>query len=108
MDSGLREIEVTCGGTIDPRPSPSWLKYELTSRPRLAARLTRVYLESTLSSSASIGGSLLVGLRSAIQPSSYRVSQISGQWEALRAARHRGTWRQESIIPASSAAARSR
>ena len=37
---------------MEPRPSPSWLKYELTSRPRLAARLTRVYLESTLSSSA--------------------------------------------------------
>src|ERR1019366_1244140 len=66
MDKGLREIDVTCGGTIWPRPSPSWLKYELTSRPRLAARLTSVYLESTFSSNVSIGGSIIVVRRSAI------------------------------------------
>src|ERR1017187_3680063 len=66
MDKGLREIDVTCGGTIEPRPSPSWLKYELTSRPRLAAKLTSVYLESTVSNSLSIGGSIIVVRRSAI------------------------------------------
>ena len=25
IDNGLRETELTCGGTILPRPSPSWL-----------------------------------------------------------------------------------
>src|SRR4029450_11967235 len=27
IDSGLRATDVTCGGTMAPRPSPSWLKY---------------------------------------------------------------------------------
>jgi hypothetical protein len=26
IDSGLRATDVTCGGTMAPRPSPSWLK----------------------------------------------------------------------------------
>jgi hypothetical protein len=26
IDSGLRETDVTWGGTMAPRPSPSWLK----------------------------------------------------------------------------------
>ncbi len=26
MESGLRATEVTWGGTIDPSPSPNWLK----------------------------------------------------------------------------------
>ena len=26
MESGLRDTEVTCGGTMAPSPSPSWLK----------------------------------------------------------------------------------
>src|SRR5205814_7782981 len=42
MGRGLRETDATCGGTMAPSPSPSWLKYELICRPRLAARLTRV------------------------------------------------------------------
>ena len=25
IESGLRDTDVTCGGTILPRPSPSWL-----------------------------------------------------------------------------------
>ena len=60
IESGLRATEVTCGGTMAPRPSPSWLKYELIWRPRLAARVTRVNFESTLSSRTSIGGSIIV------------------------------------------------
>ena len=61
IDSGLRDTDVTCGGTMVPRPSPSWLKYELICRPRMAARLTRVNFESTRSSSSSTGGSIMVG-----------------------------------------------
>src|SRR2546425_7542466 len=60
MESGLRETEATCGGTIAPRPSPSWLKYELICRPRLADRLTSVNFESTFSRSSSIGGDIIL------------------------------------------------
>src|SRR5579859_6216438 len=66
MDSGLRDTDVTWGGTMAPRPSPSWLKYELIWRARLAARVTRVNLESTRSRSSSTGGSIMVGRRSAM------------------------------------------
>ena len=47
MLSGLRATELTCGGTMWPRPSPSWLKYELIWRARRAASVTRLNLEST-------------------------------------------------------------
>ena len=46
IDSGLRATEVTCGGTIVPRPSPSWPKYELIWRARLAPSVTSRNFES--------------------------------------------------------------
>ena len=46
IDSGLRATEVTCGGTMVPRPSPSWPKYELIWRARVAPRVTRRNFES--------------------------------------------------------------
>src|SRR5207248_9672643 len=60
MERGLRETDATCGGTMAPSPSPSWLKYELIWRPRLAARLTRVNFESTFSRRSSMGGYIMV------------------------------------------------
>ena len=50
MLNGLRAVDDTCGGTMWPRPSPSWLKYELMLRARRAASVTRLNLESTCSS----------------------------------------------------------
>ena len=48
-----------------PRPSPSWLKYELIWRARRAASVTRLNFESTGSSSSSIGGFIIVSWSSA-------------------------------------------
>src|SRR5205814_8205010 len=65
IDSGLRATDVTCGGMIAPRPSPSWPKYELIWRARLAPRVTRRNLESAASRRPSIGGFIIVSCRPA-------------------------------------------
>ena len=74
MLSGLRAADGTCGGTMWPRPSPSWLKYELICRARRAANVTRLNFESTRSRSSSIGGFIIVSyvrvvvMRSSVRP----------------------------------------
>ena len=77
IDSGLRATEVTCGGMIAPRPSPSWPKYELIWRARLAPRVTRRNFESAASSKVSMAGFIIVSWR----PTAMRVlctSDVSG------------------------------
>src|SRR6478735_7917647 len=70
IESGLRDTDDTCGGIMCPRPSPSWLKYELMLRARRAARVTRENFESTVPSRRSIGGLIIVSWSMAIVPDS--------------------------------------
>jgi hypothetical protein len=56
----LREVELTCGGTIVPRPSPNWLKYELISRARRADNVTRPNLDAVRFIKLSIRGVIMV------------------------------------------------
>ena len=89
IDSGLRAVDDTCGGIIPPRPSPSWLKYELMLRARRAANVTSVNLESTLSSKLSMGGLIIVSWSSAIVPPSLPAC-IGGRLRGRRAGRGAG------------------
>ena len=65
IDRGLRATDVTCGGMIAPRPSPSWPKYELICRARFAPSVTRENLDPARSRSSSIGGVIIVSWRQA-------------------------------------------
>ena len=62
IDSGLRATDVTCGGTMAPRPSPSWLKYALICRARLALSVTRENLVARSRSPRSTGSSSCLGV----------------------------------------------
>ena len=66
IERGLRATEVTCGGTMAPRPSPSWLKYALIWRARIALRVTSENLEPARSNSSSIDGFIIVSWREAM------------------------------------------
>ena len=73
---GLARRRRDLRGIIPPRPSPSWLKYELMLRARRAANVTSVNLESTLSSKLSMGGLIIVSWSSAIVLRAYRMQSV--------------------------------